>query len=103
MRWRRCTVGPAADERRVVLRTLIYPQDELQVRSHRRRLRQMVWKRPATRQEAEANVRDLMMRWFAVRETRVVESDDPVNYRYFDGRLKSLGPEESTPATMNKL
>src|SRR5229473_3394484 len=33
----------------------------------------------ATREEAEANVRDLMMRWFAVRETRVVESDDPVN------------------------
>jgi hypothetical protein len=37
--------------------------------------------RVATREEAEANVRDLMMRWFAVRETRVVESDDPVNYR----------------------
>ena len=26
----------------------------------------------ATREEAEANVQDLMMRWFAVRETRVV-------------------------------
>ena len=33
----------------------------------------------ATREEAEENVRDLMMRWFAVRETRVVESDDPAN------------------------
>jgi hypothetical protein len=43
----------------------------------------------ATRKEAEANVRDLMMRWFAVSETRVVESDDPVNYRYVDGRLES--------------
>ena len=31
-----------------------------------------------TREEAEANVRDLMMRWFAVRETHVVESV-PVN------------------------
>ena len=41
----------------------------------------------ATREEAEANVRDLMMRWFAVRETRVVESDDPVNYRYVDQKL----------------
>ena len=41
----------------------------------------------ATREEAEANVRDLMMRWFAVRETRVVASDDPVNYRYVNGRL----------------
>jgi hypothetical protein len=57
----------------------------------------------ATRQEAEANVLDLMMRWIAVRETRVVESDDPVNYRYGDGRLESLVAEESTSATMNKL
>jgi hypothetical protein len=50
----------------------------------------------ATREEAEANVRDLMMRWFAVRETRVVESDEPVNYRYIDGRLESLITEAST-------
>ena len=34
----------------------------------------------ATHEEAEANVQDLMMRWFAVRDTRVVECDDPVNY-----------------------
>src|ERR1700736_463633 len=47
----------------------------------------------ATRKEAEANVQDLMMRWFAVRETRVVESDDPVNYRYVDGPLESLTSE----------
>ena len=52
----------------------------------------------ATREEAEANVRDLMMRWFAVRETRIVESDDPVNYRYVDGRLESLTSEAATPA-----
>ena len=45
----------------------------------------------ATREEAEANVRDLMMRWFAVRETRVIECDDPVNYRYVDGRLEQVG------------
>jgi hypothetical protein len=45
----------------------------------------------ATREEAAANVQDLMMRWFAVRETRVVESDDPVNYRYVDGRLQQAG------------
>ena len=31
----------------------------------------------ATREEAEANVQDLMMRWFAVRDTRVVGCDDP--------------------------
>ena len=34
----------------------------------------------ATREEAEAIVRDLMMRWFAVRDARVVKSDDAVNY-----------------------
>jgi hypothetical protein len=44
-----------------------------------------------TREEAEAQVQDLMMRWFAVRETRVVECDDPVNYRYVDGRLQQAG------------
>jgi hypothetical protein len=52
----------------------------------------------ATREEAEANVRDLMMRWFAVRETRIVESDDLVNYRYINGRLESLTTEAATPA-----
>ena len=52
----------------------------------------------ATREEAEANVRDLMMRWFAVRETRVVESDDPVKFRYIDGRLEGLVAEEAMPA-----
>ena len=39
-----------------------------------------------------------MMRWFAVSETRVVESDDPVNYRYVDGRLESLTSEAVAPA-----
>ena len=52
----------------------------------------------STREEAEANVRDLMMRWFAVRETRVLVSDDSVNYRYVDGRLESLASEAATPA-----
>ena len=44
----------------------------------------------ATRKEAEDNVRDLMMRWFAVRDTRVVESDDPVNYSYINGDLEEV-------------
>jgi hypothetical protein len=57
----------------------------------------------ATREEAESNVQDLMMRWFAVRETRVVESDDPVNYRYVDGRLESVVPEEPKSAIMNSI
>ena len=52
----------------------------------------------ATHEEAEAKVQDLMMRWFAVTETRVAESDDPVNYRYIDGRLESLTSEAAMPA-----
>lgn len=44
----------------------------------------------ATREEAEANVLDLSMRWMAVRETRVVESPDPVNYSYVNGRLEQV-------------
>ena len=38
----------------------------------------------ATREEAKKNVRDLSWRWMAVRETRVVTSQDPVNYRWDD-------------------
>ena len=39
-----------------------------------------------------------MMRWFAVRDTPFVDSDDPVNYRYVDGRLESLTSEAAPPA-----
>lgn len=42
----------------------------------------------ATRQEAEAYVLELMTRWTAVRDTRVVEVEDPVTYRYRDGELE---------------
>lgn len=48
----------------------------------------------ATREEAEANVRDLMMRWMLVTDTRVVESEDPVNYKWIDGKL---APVEVAP------
>jgi hypothetical protein len=44
----------------------------------------------ATEQEALDNVRDLEMRWYAVRDTRVVESDDPVNYSYVDRQLRRI-------------
>lgn len=44
----------------------------------------------ATKEEAEANVRDLSMRWFAVRETRVVESTEPVNYKWTANGLEAL-------------
>lgn len=39
----------------------------------------------ATSEEAEVYVADLKARWILVTETRVVESDDPVNYRITDG------------------
>jgi hypothetical protein len=45
----------------------------------------------ATREEAEANVADLACRWLAVTDTRVVECDDPVNYRWIDGKLVVAG------------
>ncbi len=50
----------------------------------------------ATREEAEADVRDLMNRWFLVRETRVVESEDPVNAKRENGRTVHL-PEPPAP------
>ena len=36
----------------------------------------------ATSEEADRYAYDLMMRWTAVRDYRVAESDDPVNYRW---------------------
>ena len=44
----------------------------------------------ASKEEAGRYVRDLSMRWLAVRDTRVIESDEPVNYAIIDGVLKSL-------------
>lgn len=47
----------------------------------------------ATKEEAEGNVKDLFSRWMLVRETRVVESPDPVNYRWENGRLVPVSKE----------
>jgi hypothetical protein len=44
----------------------------------------------ATREEAEANVANLRDRWMLVNETRVVESTDPVNYAWVDGKLQDV-------------
>lgn len=46
----------------------------------------------ATREEAEANVADLFSRWILVKSTRVVESTDPVNYAWVNGRLEYVKP-----------
>jgi len=48
----------------------------------------------ATREEAESNVKDLAARWWLVTDTRVVESDDPVNYRWIDGELIEVAEVE---------
>jgi hypothetical protein len=48
----------------------------------------------ATEAEAQAWAHDRMMRWTAVRDTRVVETEDPVNYRWLDNRLVALSAEE---------
>ena len=57
----------------------------------------------ATREEAEANVRDLMMRWFAVRETRVVESNDPVNYQWNEGKLVEITTEKAVKPVDDRI
>lgn len=44
----------------------------------------------ATYAEAHAWALDLMNRWFLVREIRVTESTDAVNYTYHDRDLKSI-------------
>ena len=35
-----------------------------------------------TKEEAEASAKELMMRWFAVTETRADETSEPVNYKF---------------------
>jgi hypothetical protein len=39
----------------------------------------------ATKREAELNVLDLAQRWTLVVNMRVVESNDPVNYKWIEG------------------
>jgi len=38
--------------------------------------------------EAYQSVKDLESRWMLVRDTRVTESDDPVNYQITNGKLE---------------
>jgi len=52
----------------------------------------------ATREEALASVNDLAWRWTAVRDTRVVESPDPVNYRWDATAMRDVSlKREQTP------
>lgn len=49
----------------------------------------------ATREEAAGWNFGLELRWTLVRETRVVESPDPVNATFRDGRLELLPEPEA--------
>lgn len=49
----------------------------------------------ATEAEAQVYVRDLAMRWTAVRSYRVTACDDPVNYAIIDGVLTPLPEPEA--------
>ena len=40
----------------------------------------------ATKEEAEASGRELLSRWFVPTDSRAAESDDPVNYKFENGR-----------------
>ncbi len=52
----------------------------------------------ATEQEAIANVGALAFRWWSVRDTRVVEVDDPVTHAWVDGRLQDAPGRWAKPA-----
>lgn len=43
----------------------------------------------ATKDEAEAYGADLFARWMAVRVMRVIESEEPVNERFINGRSEA--------------
>lgn len=43
-----------------------------------------------TAAEAEAYADNLACRWTAVRKTRVIESDEPVNHTFIDGKLETI-------------
>ena len=51
----------------------------------------------ATKKEAEEYAHDLSMRWFAVKDTRASESDDPVSHTYHDRELRQVGPSPQDP------
>lgn len=44
----------------------------------------------ASEAEAAGNVANLADRWLLVEDTRVVESDDPVNYKWTENGLEAV-------------
>ena len=49
----------------------------------------------ATKAEAEASAEDLMYRWTSVSDSRASETNEPVNYRWINGKLEQIGPTEA--------
>lgn len=47
----------------------------------------------ATREEAEANAKDLFYRWMLCTDSRAIESDEPVTHTYVDGVLGYVAKE----------
>jgi hypothetical protein len=47
----------------------------------------------ATELEASDNARDLMYRWTLVQDSRAVEVDEPVNYKFENGKLRNVKEE----------
>ena len=56
----------------------------------------------ATREEAEYSARDLMNRWPLVVDWRVVESEQPVNYKLDLGTGELMAVEEELNATPSR-
>ena len=44
----------------------------------------------ASKEEAEANARDLMGRWMLVDNYKAQETEAPVNYRWVGGKLEAV-------------
>jgi len=44
----------------------------------------------ATEKEAEEYGKDLFSRWMAMKETKVLPSDEPINYQFVDGKSKRI-------------
>lgn len=56
----------------------------------------------ATREEAEYSARDLMNRWLLVVDWRVVESEQPVNYKLDLGTGELTAVKEELDATPSR-
>lgn len=54
----------------------------------------------ATHDEAKAYAQDLYCRWTLCTNHRAVESSEPVNYKFVDGKLEYIAPITNEKATV---